>query len=97
VGDTGIHIDAAHLHFQMRENGEVIDPMVHLAPYLIAPQETYRGQMAMATMPARWREVRQRLRAARREQRERDSAAGANDDLRESASVSDKKAADDGN
>ncbi len=96
VGDTGIHVDAAHLHFQMRENGEVIDPMVQLAPYLVAPQETYRGQYAMAAMPARWREVRHRLRAERREQREREANGNASE-LRESAAISDEKAADDGN
>jgi hypothetical protein len=97
VGDTGIHIDAPHLHFQMRDSGEIIDPMGPLGPYLIAPQETYRGQMVMAAMPGRWREVRQRLRAERREQRERESTADSIDVRRESAPSPDKKVADDGN
>jgi hypothetical protein len=75
VGDTGIHVDAAHLHFQMREGGEIIDPMIPLAPYLISPLATYRGQTAVAAMPARWRVAKHRLRAeaaSRREQRQRD-------------------------
>lgn len=95
VGDTGIKVDTAHLHFQMRENGEVIDPMAHLAPYLIPPQETYRGQMVMAAMPARWREAKHRLRAEaaiRREQREREL-----DPSDAPAKTPEKKVADDGN
>jgi hypothetical protein len=98
VGDTGIHVDAAHLHFQLRENGEIVDPMVTLAPYLISPQATYRGQMVSAAMPARWREVRQRMRAERREQRERESdASGSSDGPRESAAAPNQKVIDDAN
>lgn len=63
VGDSGIRVDVPHLHFQMRDNGEILDPLVHLRPYLIAPQETYRGQRMSAAMPGRWREARSRLRA----------------------------------
>jgi hypothetical protein len=76
VGDTGIKIDVPHLHLQMRESGEIIDPLVHLRPYLISPQATYRGQMLSAAMPGRWRAARAHLRAAsaasRREQRDLD-------------------------
>jgi len=100
VGDTGIHIDAPHLHFQMRDNGEIIDPLVQLAPYLIPPQATYRGQQVMAAMPARWREARHRLRveaASLREQRERElNASGSSDEAHESASIPSKKASNDG-
>lgn len=63
VGDTGIHIDVPHLHFQMRDNGEIVDPLVHLRAYLIGPKATYRGQLMIAAMPGRWREARARLRA----------------------------------
>jgi murein DD-endopeptidase MepM/ murein hydrolase activator NlpD len=63
VGDTGIRIDVPHLHFQMRDNGEIVDPLVHLRPYLIGPQATYRGQLVGAAMPKRWREARSRMRA----------------------------------
>jgi hypothetical protein len=70
VGDTGIRINAPHLHFQMRDNGEIIDPLVHLRPYLIGPRETYRGQLVLAAMPGRWREARARMRASRREHRQ---------------------------
>jgi hypothetical protein len=64
VGDTGIRIDVPHLHFQMRDSGEIIDPLVHLRPYLIGPKETYRGQLVSASMPGRWRAARLRLRDA---------------------------------
>jgi hypothetical protein len=63
VGDTGIRIDVPHLHFQMRDNGEIVDPLVHLRAYLIGPQATYRGQLVSAGMPKRWREARSRIRA----------------------------------
>jgi hypothetical protein len=66
VGDTGIKIDVPHLHFQMREDGEVIDPMVHLRAYLIPPQATYRGRAVAASMPGRWRYARARIRATSR-------------------------------
>ena len=67
VGDTGIRVNAPHLHLQMRDDGEVIDPLVHLHPYLIGPQATYRGQLVAAAMPGRWREAKVRIRASRRE------------------------------
>jgi hypothetical protein len=66
VGDTGIRIDVPHLHFQMRDNGEILDPLVQLRPYLIGPKETYRGQLMSASLPARWRAARMRLRDASR-------------------------------
>jgi hypothetical protein len=72
VGDTGIRIDVPHLHFQMRDNGEIVDPLVHLRAYLIGPQATYRGQFVSAAMPRRWREARSRLRAQAGSRRERD-------------------------
>jgi murein DD-endopeptidase MepM/ murein hydrolase activator NlpD len=78
VGDTGIKIDTPHLHFQMREGGEIIDPMVHLRPYLVSPRATYRGRLVAAAMPGRWREARLRQRAeaaGRRERDEQDSPA----------------------
>jgi hypothetical protein len=72
VGDTGIKIDVPHLHFQIRDNGEVIDPMVHLRPYVIPLQATFRGRLVIAAMPDRWHEARVRIRASRREQRNQD-------------------------
>ena len=82
VGDTGVRVDAPHLHFQMRDNGEIIDPLVHLQPYLIPLQATYRGRLLGAAMPARWRDARPRRRAlaaSRREQRNQDVDATDND------------------
>ena len=64
VGDTGIRIDVPHLHFQMRDNGEIIDPLVQLRPYLVGPKETYRGQLVSASMPGRWRAARLRMKDA---------------------------------
>jgi hypothetical protein len=69
VGDTGIRIDVPHLHFQMRDNGEILDPLVHLRPYLIGPKATFRGQLVSASMPSRWRAARMRLRDANRRER----------------------------
>jgi hypothetical protein len=79
VGDTGIRIDVPHLHFQMRDNGEIVDPLVHLTAYLIGPQATYRGQLVSAAMPKRWREARSRMRALAGSRRERDENVGDGD------------------
>ncbi len=90
VGDTGIHVDAPHLHFQMRDNGEIIDPLVYLRAYLIGPQATYRGQLISAAMPRRWREARARMRSlagSRREQGQ-DSDAADSDEVRGTPSES---------
>lgn len=82
VGDSGIKIDVPHLHFQLRDNGEIIDPVVHLRPYLISPHDIYRGRLIMASMPRRWREARQRMRAdtvGHRKHREEDLDAADTD------------------
>jgi hypothetical protein len=90
VGDTGIRISVPHLHFQMRDNGEIIDPLVHLRVYLIGPQATYRGELISSTMPTRWREARSRMRALARGRREdgRDSDATDANEMREPPSGS---------
>jgi murein DD-endopeptidase MepM/ murein hydrolase activator NlpD len=51
VGDTGIKVNAPHLHFQMRDQGGLLDPLIHLGPYLLPPQAFYRGQPLVAAMP----------------------------------------------
>jgi hypothetical protein len=71
VGDTGIKVDAAHLHFQMRDKGGILDPLVHLRPYLIPPQAFYRGRPVMAAMPARGRDGKPRAKGPK-------AAKGAN-------------------
>ncbi len=63
VGDSGIKVDVPHLHFQLRDNGDTIDPIVVLRPYVVPPQEIYRGRVIIASMPKRWREAKQRMRA----------------------------------
>jgi murein DD-endopeptidase MepM/ murein hydrolase activator NlpD len=97
VGDTGIKIDVPHLHLQLRENGEIIDPLVHLRPYLISPKVTYRGQLIIAAMPGRWREARQHMRASaasRRVQHSQDlEATDANNGIHGDTSVSEAHAA----
>jgi hypothetical protein len=97
VGDTGIKIDVPHLHFQMRDNGEIIDPLVHLRPYLIGPKETYRGQLVSASMPGRWREARSRLRAlaAGRRARGQDTDETNSDEVRERPAVPEAPASKD--
>ncbi len=98
VGDTGIKIDTSHLHFQMREDGEIIDPMVHLRPYLVSPQATYRGRFVAATMPGRWREAKSRLRAeaaSRRERRDPQDADGSNREGGHAAAPPSEKGAND--
>jgi len=62
VGDTGIKVDAPHLHFQMRDKAGLLDPLVHLRPYLIPPQAFYRGQPLVAAMPAGRRDTGARAR-----------------------------------
>ena len=44
VGRTGMRRSAAHLHFELRHAGKLIDPMPHLAPYIIAPKATWIGR-----------------------------------------------------
>jgi hypothetical protein len=65
VGDTGIKIDTPHLHFQLRVDSEIVDPMVHLRPYVISPRATYRGRVITAAMRERRRQARLRLKALR--------------------------------
>jgi murein DD-endopeptidase MepM/ murein hydrolase activator NlpD len=44
VGQTGIHESGAHLHFELRFAGQHVDPMPHLAPYVIPPDATWLGR-----------------------------------------------------
>jgi murein DD-endopeptidase MepM/ murein hydrolase activator NlpD len=44
VGKTGVKESGAHLHFELRHEGQHQDPMPCLAGYVIAPQETYLGR-----------------------------------------------------
>ena len=81
VGDTGIRISFPHLHFQLRDSGEIIDPLVHLRAYLIGPQATYRGEAIIAAMPKRWREARSHLRALARSRREDGESSAATDEM----------------
>ncbi len=63
VGRTGVRDSAAHLHFGLFKNGEVLDPLDHLAAYVFPPTFTRRGQAALGR-PAKKRptNVRQRPR-----------------------------------
>jgi hypothetical protein len=79
VGDTGIRVNGPHLHLQMRDNGEIIDPLVHLHAYLIGPQATYRGQLNKAAMPGRWRQARSRMRALAASRRDHGNDLDATD------------------
>jgi hypothetical protein len=67
----------------LRENSEIIDPLVHLRAYLIGPQATYRGEARIAALPRRWREARSHLRALARSRREDGQSLDATDETRE--------------
>lgn len=43
VGRTGIRESNAHLHFELRHDGKRIDPLPHLRPLIIHPEDTWRG------------------------------------------------------
>lgn len=57
VGRTGVRDSAAHLHFGLFKDGEVLDPLDHLAAYVFPPTLTRRGQANLAR-PAKKRRVR---------------------------------------
>lgn len=59
VGRTGVRDSAAHLHFGLFKNGEVLDPLDHLAAYVFPPAFTRRGQASL-TQPARRRRAKHR-------------------------------------
>ena len=48
VGRTGIRDSGAHLHFGMFQDGEVLDPLEHLAAYVFPPKLTRRRQAELA-------------------------------------------------
>ena len=80
VGRSGIRKSAAHLHFELRRNGKHLDPMPHLAPYLIEPTATWRGL----------RVEREQKRTKRRRRIARRRAARAARAAARAASVSDQ-------
>ena len=47
VGRTGVRDSGAHLHFGLFKNGEVLDPLNHLAAYVFPPNLTKRGIAAL--------------------------------------------------
>lgn len=48
VGRTGVKDSGSHLHFGLFRNGEVLDPLVHLAAYVFPPKLTQRGHAELA-------------------------------------------------
>jgi hypothetical protein len=44
VGRTGIRESPPHLHFDMRHEGQFIDPLQYIKAYVIPPSETYVGR-----------------------------------------------------
>jgi murein DD-endopeptidase MepM/ murein hydrolase activator NlpD len=59
VGRTGVHESGAHLHFGLFKDGEVLDPLAHLAAYVFPPELTRRGR-ANLTNPKKKRRLRHR-------------------------------------
>lgn len=57
VGRTGVHESGAHLHFGLFKDGEVLDPLAHLAAYVFPPELTRRGR-ANLTNPKKKRRPR---------------------------------------
>jgi len=55
VGRTGIRDSGAHLHFGMFQNGEVLNPLDHLAPYVFPPKLTKHRQAELAKQHRRRR------------------------------------------
>lgn len=53
VGRTGIRDSAPHLHFGLFQNGEVLDPLDHLAAYVFPPNLTRRGHADSGMPPPR--------------------------------------------
>jgi murein DD-endopeptidase MepM/ murein hydrolase activator NlpD len=48
VGRTGVRDSGPHLHFGLFRDGEVVDPLDHLAAYLFPPELTKRGHAQLA-------------------------------------------------
>ncbi|MDH3485278.1 MAG: M23 family metallopeptidase [Myxococcales bacterium] len=61
VGQTGVRDSGAHLHFGLFKDGEVLDPLDHLAAYVFPPTLTRRGQ-ANLTRPTKMRRATTRQR-----------------------------------
>jgi murein DD-endopeptidase MepM/ murein hydrolase activator NlpD len=55
VGRTGIRDSGPHLHFGMFQNGNVLDPLDHLAAYVFPPKLTKRGHADLAKQHRRKR------------------------------------------
>lgn len=47
VGQTGVRDSGPHLHFGLFKDGEVLDPLDHLAAYVFPPELTRRGQASL--------------------------------------------------
>jgi hypothetical protein len=73
VGRTGMKEGSAHLHFELRHRGVHVDPVPHLAAYLLLPNETFRGRR-LAWEQERLRKRRRRLRRRAIPSRPRSSA-----------------------
>jgi murein DD-endopeptidase MepM/ murein hydrolase activator NlpD len=50
VGRTGIRKSGSHLHFGLFQNGDVLDPLDHLAAYVVPLALTRRGQASLTQL-----------------------------------------------
>jgi murein DD-endopeptidase MepM/ murein hydrolase activator NlpD len=55
VGATGVRDSGPHLHFGLFRNGEVLDPLDHLAAYVFPPNLTQRGHAELSKKQRRKR------------------------------------------
>ena len=62
VGRTGVHDSAPHLHFGLFKDGEVLNPLDHLAAYVFPPELTRRGQAHLSHPAKKRRGKHQRTR-----------------------------------
>ncbi|MBW2733049.1 MAG: M23 family metallopeptidase [Deltaproteobacteria bacterium] len=67
VGRSGMKISSAHLHFELRQGGQHIDPLPHLGPDVFPPEASYLGhKLRYERWRKGWRKRRRARDAARR-------------------------------
>jgi murein DD-endopeptidase MepM/ murein hydrolase activator NlpD len=69
VGRTGIKVDVAHLHFELKVGEKHIDPIPQLRSFVIPPQNSFRGRYILAAQPKRWERAKARFHAAKPKQK----------------------------
>ena len=63
VGRTGVKASGSHLHFEVHVDGELKDPALFLAAYVLPPDKTLTFQLAKAEKKQRLARLRRQARA----------------------------------